>query len=1641
MLRALCRKIFLTQFNRDSRSEAISGRKKASPAFRSLRHEPLEQRALLSVGDVTQISAELPYYSSDWYEPHVSDDGRYVAFTSRASLMSEDTNTLPDVYVVDLQTDDLQWASIPSDGSQPDEGSWKPEISPDGRYVAFMSRAGNLLPADQDPSIDLFVYDRVGGGLECITAGVDGDALSARFSGDNQKIVYEFEFNDAEPSNPNAPTKDIVLYDRTTDERRIVSEGYDGESCNGICWRPQVSHDGGTVVFQSRSSNLVPNDSATTWDVFLYDVSADTLECISTGTDGELGNGESTNIHASTAGRFVTFQSKATNLGAPNSNGNENIYVFDRVTDDLQVIAGDGTPDGATTAIRPDISRDGRYVSYNTTTPGLPEAASSNVADVYVYDRLTDTTQCVSVQADGSPTGAVSAYGSISGSGNVITFLSDATTLTAGPAPALMDVFVMGNPLVQSAPENADFGDAPDVAVGAASGDYHTRFADNGPSHKIVAGLWMGASVDADDGSLQNGAANADDVDQALPDDEDGLNHPIADLTLTIGAQPTVNVIVTNTTGSGAILSGWIDYNSDGVFDNGTERAQVAVVDGTACGIVTLTFPQILTGYTGKTYARFRLSTDAAASEPIGGAWDGEIEDYVATITGPGIGVATSAKAIGHLAGGGPSLAKSDFFGSSVAMLGDLDGDGVTDMAVGAWGDDTGQTNLGNNVGAVHVLFMNSDGTVKGTQKIASGTGGGPNLVGFQAFGYSVCSLGDLDRDGVPDMAVGAIDDDTGGETRGAVHVLMMNSDGTVKTSHKIASDTVGGPTLVDWGRFGGSITAMGDLDGDGITDLAVGAYTDSGVGPGQGAVYVLFMDIDGTVKSSQRIASGMGGGPTLADGDCFGRSVSSLGDLDGDGITDMAVGAYDDATGGTYSGAVYVLFMNADGTVRNSQKIASGIGGGPTLAAGDRFGVSASSLGDLDGDGITDVVVGAYDDSTGAIHAGAIHVLLMNADGTVKSSTKIASDVGGGPALALGDSFGTSVSSLGDLNGDGAIDLAVGAYSADSGGVVNSGVVYVLSLTNAFDFGDAPLPYATTLADDGARHQNTGPMLGASRDGEPGGQPTLLADGDDMNGTPNDEDGVSVAPLLAPGIKSTAVEVHASAPSFLNAWIDYNANGIWESAEQIAVDHALDAGANQLALDVPLSALPGFTCARFRLTSCDTNGSLQPYGEADDGEVEDYAWAIENDIYLYGSAAADVISVWPGAPASVFHNVVINGSATTYDASIYDAIHIDGLGGKDRITVYGTEQNEAATLQPGSVDVIGQTYEIHGVNVETIAVSAGSGDDSVSMTGPTGSNRLYSYANYARLADSARSASYRVDGFDSVSVDVHGAGRNYAYLYDSPGDDLLDAKPNEVAFHRSVGTAEATTTTVSGFQRIYAYAKQGGSDEATLTGSELTRNRFYGYVDYGILTESRRSFYFYARGFDAVTANSPGDGYTYAYLHDSSGADELVASPTTATMDRAAPWSDVTANGFRRVYAYSTRGGEDTAELTGSATGGNYYRGTPAYSTLTDRARSFYHYTRGFDSVVAIGAEADGASDRAYLYDSSGNDTYDKAFVDEDGKYQGGSMTDANGSYANWVKFFDLVYARSSDRDTEDKINIADEDQLAYNLIRSGTW
>ncbi len=387
-----------------------------------------------------------------------------------------------------------------------------------------------------------------------------------------------------------------------------------------------------------------------------------------------------------------------------------------------------------------------------------------------------------------------------------------------------------------------------------------------------------------------------------------------------------------------------------------------------------------------------------------------------------------------------------DYFGSSVASIGDLDGDGITDIAVGAIGDDDG----GTEKGAVWILLMKSDGTVKSHQKISDIEGNfNGELDVLTHFGGSVSSLGDLDGDGITDLAVGTTYDDDGGYKKGAVWILFLKSDGTVRAYQKI-SDIHGNFTgeLDTQDSFGSSISSIGDLDGDGITDIAVGASGDSDSAAGSGAIWILFLNSDGTVKSHQKINMIEGNfNGVLNLRSFFGQSVAAIGDLDGDGIIELAVGGNDDLS--YEKGAVWILFMNSDGTVKSNQKISDTEGNfDGELEGYDYFGSSVVSVGDLNGDGAIDIAVGASGVDDAVSSSGGVWILFMNTNGMVKCSQKISMIMGGfSGVLESRDAFGSSITNIGDFNGDGISDLVVGAKGFNVW--EKKGAVWLVTLTS----------------------------------------------------------------------------------------------------------------------------------------------------------------------------------------------------------------------------------------------------------------------------------------------------------------------------------------------------------------------------------------------------------------------------------------------------------------------------------------------------------------------------------------------------------------------------------------------------------------
>ena len=298
-------------------------------------------------------------------------------------------------------------------------------------------------------------------------------------------------------------------------------------------------------------------------------------------------------------------------------------------------------------------------------------------------------------------------------------------------------------------------------------------------------------------------------------------------------------------------------------------------------------------------------------------------------------------------------------------------------IAVGAAGDNT----IDTEAGCVYILFLNTNGTVKSYQKVTSS-----QLAKTDKFGESITTIGDLNNDGVNDLVVGTFFDDDGGNDRGAIYIIFLNSDGTVKSEQKI-SDLAGGftATLKDNDNFGTSVANIGDLDNDGVLDIAVGAF--NGGTNNKGAIFILFLKSDGTVNNYQEISNTAGGFENVINGEddyAFGAAITSLDDLDNDGIIEIFTSAFkeNDASKNN-QGAGYILFMNTNGTVKSYKRIAESSSDYPIsgLNADVHFGraLSKISLTDDNSEQVTALVMAADSDNDGGTHRGAIHIIHLD--------------------------------------------------------------------------------------------------------------------------------------------------------------------------------------------------------------------------------------------------------------------------------------------------------------------------------------------------------------------------------------------------------------------------------------------------------------------------------------------------------------------------------------------------------------------------------------------------------------------------------------------------------------------------------------
>jgi len=402
--------------------------------------------------------------------------------------------------------------------------------------------------------------------------------------------------------------------------------------------------------------------------------------------------------------------------------------------------------------------------------------------------------------------------------------------------------------------------------------------------------------------------------------------------------------------------------------------------------------------------------------------------------------------------------AAANYAGQSISNVGDINGDGIDDFAIGATGVG------GSSQGAVYIVFGSASGFPANTSlSTLDGTNGFQINGGEYAqdfVGVSVAGGRDVNGDGIDDLIVGASGADPDGGGSGAAYVLFGKNvavDGAFAAD--IATSSLTGTTGfqisgTNGGDGLGFSVAMGDFNGDGIADMLVGANQADGY---RGGGYVIFgkdTDVDGAFAGELNVATldGTNGFkmPAVNVYDYAGTSVSNAGDVNGDGIDDIMITALGADPNGSNSGAAYIVFgKNTAFTASISLSALDGTDGFRIsgLAAGDQFGINAAGVGDVNGDGIDDVLVGA----NGLTNNGGAFIIFGKdtaVDGDFASNLNVSAlDGTNGYRMdgeLAGDNLGIRVAGLGDVNGDGVNDFIIGATGKDDAGS-NAGAAYVI--------------------------------------------------------------------------------------------------------------------------------------------------------------------------------------------------------------------------------------------------------------------------------------------------------------------------------------------------------------------------------------------------------------------------------------------------------------------------------------------------------------------------------------------------------------------------------------------------------------------
>ncbi|SEQ52200.1 FG-GAP repeat protein [Nitrosomonas ureae] len=410
-----------------------------------------------------------------------------------------------------------------------------------------------------------------------------------------------------------------------------------------------------------------------------------------------------------------------------------------------------------------------------------------------------------------------------------------------------------------------------------------------------------------------------------------------------------------------------------------------------------------------------------------------------------------------------------DYSGRSVSSAGDINGDGFDDVIVSAFGADPN----GNLSGSSYVVFGKASGFDAVMDLSSLNGSSGFRLDGEaerDSSGWSVSGAGDVNGDGFGDVIIGARGADSNGNYSGSSYVVFGKASGFDATMDLSGLDGSNGFRLdgeVASDYSGHSVSSAGDINGDGFDDVIVSAFGADPNGDRSGSSYVVFGRASGfdAVMNLSTLDGNIG---FRLDGeaalDFSGRSVSSAGDVNGDGLDDVIISADYASPNGNWSGSSYVVFGKASGfdvTMDLSDLDGSNGFRLDGEVRNDQSGSSVSGAGDVNGDGFDDVIIGAFGADPNGDYSGSSYVVFGKASGFDAAMNLSGLDGSNGFRLdgeAALDFSGRSVSGTGDVNGDGFDDLIVGAPSADLNGSGSSYIIFGRSsFVDEVDFPGTP--------------------------------------------------------------------------------------------------------------------------------------------------------------------------------------------------------------------------------------------------------------------------------------------------------------------------------------------------------------------------------------------------------------------------------------------------------------------------------------------------------------------------------------------------------------------------------------------------------